>query len=248
MALEKKTPWSANTLKMPVDAWVLKELNFKDGMNAAMAAGIASEDGVKEGLLDHKRPISQCVALAHAKFDRLTAMKAISEESKSSRRKHIEGMVTHAINALRPYGTPVFPAEGQQKVSLQLDGCKQSHIGYLDFLYPDHGLIVDLKTTLRLPTAGVADAHRWQGGIYGTALSNHEMRFAYVSGKECRIFRQEDVPQAIEEVRRATIALEKFMQLFDSYEEMAQHIVPDYSSFYMSSPAMRAAGKQVFGF
>jgi hypothetical protein len=248
MALKKKTPWSPSTLTMPVDAWILKELGHRDGMNAPMAAGIAVEDGVKEGLIDHKRPISQCVALAFAKFDRLTALKAISEESKANRRKHIEGMVTHAINALRPYGTPEFPGDGQHKVSLQLDGCEQSHTGFLDFLYPDHGLIVDLKTTLRLPTANVSDSHRWQGAVYGTALGNHEMRFAYASGKECRIFRQEDIPQAIEEVRLATIAREKFMGLFSSYEEMAQHVVPDYSSFYMSSPAMRAAGKKVFGF
>lgn len=228
-------------------AVILKHAGVKDPMNANMAAGIASEDGVREGLLNHDMPIERCVNLAVAKFNRLMALKAANVDGVEKKRKQVPDMVTNALEALRPYGTPQFPDSGQHKIDLTLEGVKAPFVGYLDFYYPEHGLIVDLKTTTRMPSA-VSPSHARQGAIYGTAMGNHEVRFAYATPKECRIYRQEDIRERIEEVRTIAQTMERFFSQYESWMEAARFVVPNYTSFYMSSPTMRAAGKQLWGF
>lgn len=241
--------WSASgSINPPIDHLILKQMGHRDQMNHTMAAGIASEDGVKEGLLDHTKPIEDCVKLALAKYDRMTLMKPwINADQRAKKRTEIPGMVGHAIEILRPFGKPEFLAGGQQKITIELTDVRAPLIGYLDFYYPEHGLIVDLKTTGRMPSK-ISDAHARQGAVYSAAKSNFEMRFCYSTAREARLLTQENAAERMNEV--ATIALnrQRFFDLFESWEEAARHVTPDYSSFYMSSPAMRDAGRQVWGF
>jgi hypothetical protein len=46
-----------------------------------------------------------------------------------------------------------------------------------DWRFSAHGLIVDLKTTERLPSA-IGASHGRQGAVYATAHGNFGMRFA----------------------------------------------------------------------
>ena len=50
-------------------------------------------------------------------------------------------------------------------------------IGFVDWRFSAHGLIVDLKTTERLPSA-IGASHGRQGAVYATAHGNFGMRFA----------------------------------------------------------------------
>ena len=239
---------SLNKAVATLPAWALSYLyKIKEPMNPAIARGIASEDGVAEGVRDHRRPIEDCVRLAQAKFDRLMMMSPVPDDKKQMERKRIEGTVTGAIDELRKYGTPTFPEAGQQKISIDLDGVTVPTIGYLDFYYPDHGLIIDLKTVGRA-TSSIPAAHARQGAIYAAAHANHEIRFAYASPKSTVVLRQEDTPQRLDEVTIIAQRLQKWLSQSPDRDVLAGTLIPDYSSFYWSSPVMRAAGKDVFGF
>ena len=241
--------WSiTGSINNPLDHLILKQLGYREPMNHLMAAGIAAESAVKEGLLDHAKPIEACANLALAKYDRMTVMKPnINAEARAKKRAEIPGMVSHAINLLRPLGKPEFLDGEQQKISITLTDVRAPLIGYLDFFYPEHGLIVDLKTTGRMPSK-ISDAHARQGAVYAAAKSNFQMQFCYATAREAKLMTQEDAAQRIHEVAGIALHRQRFFDLFTSWEEAARHVSPDYSSFYMSSPAMRDAGRQVWGF
>lgn len=241
--------WSVTgSINNPLDHLILKQLGHREPMNHLMAAGIASESGVQAGLLDHAKPIEDCVNLALAKYDRMTVMKPhINADARAKKRTEIPGMVGHAINLLRPLGVPEFLNGEQQKITISLTDVRAPLIGYLDFYYPEHGLIVDLKTTGRMPSK-ISDAHARQGAVYSAAKSNFKMAFCYATTRESKLLTQEDASQRIHEVAGIALNRQRFFDLFTSWEEAARHVSPDYSSFYMASPAMRDAGRQVWGF
>ena len=83
--------WSiTGSINNPLDHLILKQLGHREPMNHLMAAGIAAESAVKEGLLDHAKPIEACVNLALAKYDRMTVMKPnINAEARAKKRTEI---------------------------------------------------------------------------------------------------------------------------------------------------------------
>ena len=236
------------SINPPLDALVLKQLGYRDAMNEKMAAGIAVEEAVKQALLDHSRSVENCVRLGLAKYDRLTLTKAnIDSADKAKKRGEVPMMIVHAVEQLRPFGVPEFLDGSQQKIEIGLRDVRAPLIGYLDFFYPDKGLIVDLKTSGRMPSK-ISDAHARQGAVYATAKSNFEMQFCYVTAKAGKLLTLEDAPQRMNEVAGIALGRQRFFDLFETWEEAARHITPDYSSFYMSSAEMRQAGREVWGF
>ena len=226
-------------------ALCLEQLGHKDPMNENMAAGIAVEDAVKEGLLDHDKPVELCAKLALAKFDRLMALKARDVEKVQKKRGQIPGMVAGAIQALRQFGVPDFDGGDQHWVELKLEGVTQKIVGKMDFKYD--GVIVEFKTTTAMPGA-IRAAHARQAAIYGAANGNYAVKVCYATQKKCEVYDLEDQRKRIEEVRLSLINAERFLNRFETWEAVAQHVVPNYSSFYMSSDIMRAAGKELWGF
>ena len=240
------SPSNLNKAVATLPAWVLSYIyKIKEPTNPAMARGIAAESGVVAGLLDHRRPIEDCVRIAFAKYDLMMAMAASPDDKKQIERNRIEPTVSGAILELRKYGTPTFPTDGQRKISIDLDGVSVPCIGYLDLYYPDHGLIIDLKTVGR-KTQTISPAHARQGAIYAASHANHEVRFAYASPKETIVLRQEDTQERLEEVTNIAQRLQRWLALSSDRDELAAMLIPDYSSFYWSSPVMRQAGREIF--
>lgn len=241
--------WSVTgSINNPIDHLILKQMGYRDPMNENMAAGIAVEDGVKEGLIDHDRSVDDCAKLAVRKYDRLTLMKPnIDAKKRQSKRDEVPAMVRNAIEALRPLGKPEFLNGEQQKIQIELVGVRKPLIGYLDFYYPEKGLIVDLKTTGRMPKQ-ISAAHARQGAVYSAAKSNFQMQFCYVTAKAACVYTQENAGQSMLEVAGIAQGRQRFFDLFSTWEEAARHVTPDYTSLHMSSSAMRDAGREVWGF
>src|SRR5690606_29658042 len=96
--------------------------------------------------------------------------------------------VAIALAELRQYGPPEKPEEGRQhKISVSIPGIDVPAIGYLDFRWPDHGIIGDLKSTARIPSQ-ISDPHARQGAIYTRSGSNWQTRMAYVSEKKIAVY------------------------------------------------------------
>ena len=215
-------------------------------MGAAAWRGIATESGVEIGLFNPDMPVEECQEHARKEFARKTALSGDPKREKEA--GFIEPGVAIALTELRQYGVPEKPADGRQhKIETKFEGVPVPFIGYLDFIWPQHGLIVDLKTQWAL-TKRISDPHARQGAIYAHAKANHEVRLAYTTPKKIGCYRLEDVADWQNQVVKIAQCIERLLSLSDDAEEITRAIAPDYSSFFWNNQQSRSDGREVWGF
>ncbi|MFH1157625.1 MAG: PD-(D/E)XK nuclease family protein [Pseudomonadota bacterium] len=232
--------------------WVMERLlGIKSGGSAAMARGKAAEVGVHLGLSQPYLSVEACIAQAEREYDREMAL--VPDPNREDERKNIAGYVTNGIQELRQYG---IPTSYQDKVSIKLEGVPVPVIGFIDWRFDQHGLIVDLKTSERLPS-GISEPHGRQGAIYANAHGNYDMRFAYVKpspgkkdGRAAVIYGMsgDDRTRHLDALRQIALRLHRFLSLSRDPKELAGLVCPNYESFYWSNPQTRKNGKDTFGF
>lgn len=217
----------------------------RTGVGPAAHRGSAIECGVEQGLYDPAMPVAACQEAALAKFHSLTRLSADPRIEKE--REMIAPAVEVALAELRQYGVP-DQAEGgrQHKIEVMLAGVAIPFVGYLDLLFPQHGMLVDLKTTARIPSE-ISEAHARQGAIYHAAKGNHQVRFAYVSAKKVAVYILDDAENHLLSVTRAALAIENFLNLSDDAEKLTRCFAPDLSSFYWGDASARALAQQIWG-
>ncbi len=155
--------------------------------------------------------------------DRDTALKAalekfdktfpIGDEKTTKERNMIEPCMTLALEALADYGKPEFPEEGQEKISItaKTDDYEIPVIGYLDLVFPEHGLVVDLKTTGRMPSTMSAE-HQLQRAIYQKARGNQIVKFLYVTPKKTNMLEDGDPTELLAKAKKQISRMEKFLR------------------------------------
>ena len=232
--------------------WAMERLlGHRSPPSALMARGKAVEDGVHAGLLDPARSVDECAAQAVAAFNREMAL--IPDDRRDGERALIPGYVEHGLGELRQYG---IPSAYQDRVELRLDDVPVPVIGFIDWRFDDHGLIVDLKTSERLPSA-ISLSHARQGAIYARAHGNYGMRFAYVKptagkkdGRAVVVYELEraEIDRQLAALRQIALRLERFLALSNDARELCGLIVPDYERFHWTNPTTRARGAEIFGF
>jgi hypothetical protein len=250
--IDHLSPSSLNLWAAEPALWVMERLlGRRSPSSAIMARGKAAEHGIHLGLLEPTLPAGECVMAALAAFDREMALNP--DERREGERKNLSGYVEHGIRELRPYG---IPTAYQEKVSIRLEHLPVPIIGYIDWRFDQHGLVLDLKTTERLPSA-ISESHGRQGAIYASAHGNYAMRFAYVKpsagksdGRAVVVYEMsgEEIKRHLDALHQIAIRLGRFLALSSDAAELAALITPNYESFYWNNPATRANGAQVFGF
>jgi hypothetical protein len=113
------------------------------------------------------REIAACIAAAEATFDREMAL--TSDGRRDAERHNLAGYVRHGLVELRQYGVPTAYRD---RVEITLDDVLVPVVGYLDWRFDQHGLLVDLKTAERLPSA-IGNGHGRQGAVYARAHGNY---------------------------------------------------------------------------
>lgn len=207
--------------------------------------GTAIECGVEAGVFDPEMPVAECQKLAAAKFHSLTRLSADPRIEKE--RETIAPSVAVALEELRQYGVPERPTDGRQhKLDIRLDGVPIPIIGYLDFLWSQHGIIFDLKSTARVPSE-ISDAHARQGALYLRHGSNLQCRFGYVSPKKIAVYVIEDAAHHIASFVQAAQAIERLLSLSDDGEEITRCFAPDLSSFYWGDQSARRIAQEIWG-
>ncbi len=172
--------------------WVIERLmNMRAPMNCAVHRGSAIEAGVTEGLLNPTKPVSECQDVAIARYDSLTAPS--NDPNRAKEREAVSPSVAVALYELRQYGVP---DKVQTKIERQMADIPVPLIGYLDYGYTAHGLVVDLKTSLRL-TSEISVAHARQVAGY-VANTNMTGRVAYVTPKKIGVYVVENPEQHME--------------------------------------------------
>lgn len=185
--------------------------------------------------------------MACDEFKHKTAIGA--SEKDRARIDDIDAMAYLALQELKKYGEPEFvnklTGREQQKIELVCNGAdwKLPVVGYLDFVFPKHGLIIDLKTTLRCPSE-ISASHARQAAIYSKAKGNMTCKMLYVTPKKTALYGVEDAGSVLADVKAILNRQEAFLRALD--KEQIKAVIPvNASSFYWAQDAgMR---KELYG-
>lgn len=220
-------------------------LRRRTPVGPAAHRGNAIESGVEAGLFDPDMPLEDCQDVAKKKFHSLTRLSADPRIEKE--RAMIPGTVEVALTELRQYGVPEKPEDGRQhELRQHIEGVPVPILGYLDFWWPQHGVIVDLKTTARVPSK-ISDPHARQGATYTGAGSNTQVRMAYASSKKISCYVVEDVAHHLKTFVSAAQAIERLLSLSDDGEKLTRCFAPDLTSFYWGDASARALATEIWG-
>jgi hypothetical protein len=242
--VQHTSPSSLNTFAAAPDVWVCEKLFGKRGrMGAPAFRGILIEEAVVN-VIAHGICAEDAVQHSIEKFNKETLFSNSDKIIKE--REAIAPCVEVALQELKQYGEPEFQSVNKQdKIELVCngDGWKLPVIGYTDLPFPKHGIIVDLKTTLKAPSE-MSAPHRRQAAIYRKASGNMAVKFLYVTPKKAVWHECEDVDATLAEVKQILNRQERFLRLGD--RELLRDVVHfDPSSFYWNG---NEQGRQeVFG-
>jgi len=229
---ERHSPSSCNLFTASPSMFVLeKVLGIRQPVGAPAHRGTAVEHGVTIGLQDPNAKLEHCIAEAEKKFDTISALSG--DPRRADYREAIPAMVESALKELRPYG---IPSGTQGFVEIRDPSLTLPIVGYYDFEWAEHGIIVDLKTTERLPSS-IKIGHARQVALY--ASDNSDGRISYVTPKKSATYSLENK----REHRAALIEIAKRIENFLAQSDDPQFFIgitaPDLESFYWTNPAAR---------
>ena len=244
MKIERHSPSSLNLFTSDPGMYVLERiLGQKQPVGASAHRGTAVEAGVMLGLADANAPLSACAVHAHQTYDTLTALSG--DPRREDQRKLIEGMVGIVLAELRPYGKP---SGTQGFVEWKPEELTYPIVGYYDFFWEQHGILVDLKTTERLHSQ-IQVPHARQVALYTAAISdNIDGRITYVTPKKCATYHLENAREHRNALLQIALRCEAFLALSEDPEFFTRITAPDFSSFYWANPVARQAGFERWGF
>ena len=214
-------------------------------MGCSAHRGTAAEAGISAGLFDHSLTQEDCEAVALPIYDRLSALSG--DPKRESERLVIPGMIRQGL-ALREKGVPIPPVDSDQhRIEIRLEGVSVPIIGFLDWMYPEE--IIDLKTTLRVPSA-MGEAHLRQASIYKNAHLDKRVRFFYASDKksDTHTLTREQYDAAIRQITLTAQRMERFLGISDDARELAAIVPHDSSTFYFSDATTKANAIEIYGY
>jgi hypothetical protein len=243
MHIERHSPSSLNLFCASPAMFVLERvLGERQPVGAPAHRGTAVEDGVTAGLLNPSMAVEDCAAIALKKYDTITAL--IRDARRAEYRETIPGMVASALAELRPYG---IPSATQGFVEWKPDGLKYPIVGYFDYRWEQHGILIDLKTTEKLPSA-IKIPHARQVALYAIKTGdNADARLTYVTPKKRATYQLENVRDHLNALHQIALRCEAFLALSDSPAFFTSITAPDFESFYWGGPA-RQVGFERWGF
>lgn len=222
-----------------MSAWCVRYLinqRFPSGGEAER--GKAVEIGVSHGVFTDASD-KECVELALETFDRVMQLDDFANKftKHDEWRSQVIAMVPMALAELRPLGRPTPPEGGQHEIGIACrfregEGGTVHIKGFLDFYYKDMPLVVDLKTTGRMPSS-FSQAHAIQASIYAKAM-NAPVKFLYVTPKKVAWLEimPDEIEQSLVTVKDTVKRLERFLSLNEDGKQLARSAPHDPSSFY----------------
>lgn len=230
---------SASSLNMWAecpDAWISQYLFGNKGkFSPAAKAGVLVEEAVVN-VLARGWTADSAMGYALDAYRRFTAIGA--SEADIKRGEGITEMIRLALTELAPYGTPEFDKDGvtgdvrQKKVEVTCrgDGWSLPVIGFVDFDFPKHGILIDLKTTGKMPSE-MSSSHLRQQAIYQQAFGNRAVKFLYVTPKKAQIFAPDGHKGILADIKTILNRQERFLSLGD--RDFLKSVVPvSTDSFY----------------
>lgn len=211
------SPSSLNMFCECNGAWLAKyRFGYKFKFGVAAQIGVLVEKVVANALLG-RLTLEDATTQAEKEFLKTNALN--TNEKDRERVSDIKAMSELAVAELKQYGEPDFNGEDQHKIELLAKGenWELPVIGYLDFKFVKHKKVIDLKTTLRLPST-MSDPHRRQQAIYEKALENegYEVSFLYTTPKKCAFLKNEDSGESLRQAKAILNRQERFLRAGDA--------------------------------
>lgn len=244
--IDHLSPSSINLFIAQPALWTCSYLmKRRTPVGPAAHRGTAIEAGVEAGLFDPEMPVEECQKIGEAKFHSLTRLSADPRVEKE--RAAVAPSIAVALPELRQYGIPDKPEDGRQhKIVRHMEGVPVPILGFLDFWWPQHGIIGDLKSTSQIPSA-ISAPHARQGAFYTGHGANTQVRMGYVSPKRIAVYVVEDVAHHLKVFLQAAQAIERLLSLSDDSEKLTRCFAPDLSSFYWGDAPARALAQEIWG-
>lgn len=244
MKIARHSPSSLNLFCASPAMFVAEKiLGVRQPVGAIAHRGTAVEAGIAAGLTDLGRDVAECVEVANTKYR--TSIALCTDPRVEVVGKAIPDMVRQGLEELRPYGTPTSM---QGFVEWRPDGLEYPIVGYYDFEWGQHGIVVDLKTTERLPSQ-IKLPHARQVGLYAAAISdNVDARLSYVTPIKRATYRLENVREHRAALAGIAATVERFLALSDDPDFFRSITAPDCESFYFASPAARQMAFDIWHF
>lgn len=235
MKIERHSPSSLNLFSAAPAMFVLERiLGIRQPVGVPAHRGTAVEEGVSVGLFNPDASIESCIEAALKKYDTITALSG--DTRREEFRDSINDFIPQILKELRPYG---IPTKSQGFVEWRPDGLKLPIVGYFDFEWAQHGIIVDLKTTGKMPSA-IKIGHARQVALYASS-DNMDARLTYSTQKKVATYKLENVREHRAALHQIALRVEKFLSLSDDPEFFVGITVPDLESFYWNGPAREVA-------
>lgn len=233
MNYERHSPSSLNLFCASPAMFVLERvIGTRQPVGAPAHRGVAVEDGVTAGLKDLNASLQSCTEIALQKYDTITALSG--DRRREEYRETVPGMVERALAELRPYGEPT---RTQGFVEWRPEGLKYPIVGYFDYEFADHGIIVDLKTTEKMPSQ-IKIPHARQVALYA-ASDNMSARLTYATPKKVATYALENIREHRAALHKIALRVERFLALSEDPQFFIDVTAPDLESFYWTSPAAR---------
>lgn len=232
------SPSSLRTYREEPALWVLKYLHrVKDEVGPGAWRGTAVEAGLNHYLLGQPEFATKAM---HVAFEEKAA--GVADDKIHKEREALPMFLAQAREALKDK-PPLTPKDQQHKISIDLPGIEVPLIGYVDYLWPDHG--VDLKTTMRMPSEPSA-AHVEQMACYMRA-TGRPFHLCYVTPKKWAMHEVSPAmaDEAMENVMRGARAIRQLLSLVSTADDALTLFSPEMEG-YRWSPEIVTAAKNIY--
>ena len=172
-------------------------LALKDPYSPAINRGNVCERWLVKALLD-ELPLEDAVTEALVEYN--NAERHYTNKDHNKQLEYIPNIIRNGYESLVDFGKPTFPESGQEMIETTITShhynWEAKVIGYLDLVYPESVLVVDLKTTLRMPSK-MSWSHELQWALYQDAKPNHDVKFLYVTHLKSEVKKPERTKEEI---------------------------------------------------
>ena len=239
--IQHLSPSTCNMFAASPAAFVLDKVFKRKGkVGPAAHRGTAVEAGVAKGLLEGA-PEGECVREAEQTFSRLTALSGDPRRDKEA--AALADMVKFGLKELQPYGAP---SSAQGKVEWKIEGVPVPMIGFYDFEWANHNIVVDLKTTHALPSK-ISTSHARQVALYKACMGLPDARICYVTSKKSAVYHLENAEDHLRALESIARSISAFLSISEDPKELARTVVPDVDSFWFGDPETRQAAFEIWG-
>lgn len=244
-----------NKFRESPSAWACQYLGgAKFSVGWAAIQGFAVEAGVEWGVFNGV-DTPECVEKAIEQLKERSQLFSNRAEELEKRKPIVKQMVENALEQLMPLGPPEKPSPGERQHSIGIpvrfkpgDNGTIDLIGYLDFWYPQHNLIVDLKTTAKAPSKWSL-SHGIQAAVYQKAVQamtgeKPAVKFLYCLTRKKDPFvwlEMEDADFYLSSFKNTVTQLEALLNLSTDSRDIIRALPYNPDSFYWSDEAEIAA-------